>query len=456
MSTNINDALYKELDKFFNNTSTKNTQNQIIEKQPVFNKLYLLVLIIEKALFEKVLLEILIIDGNGKRTFHKDFNIIFSIFKKIYEARNTKILVGNYILKFIKSLDNKEVDFIESLLNTDDYIKNFLESKGITTYNPKIFKTIYKKYKHTNNVYEILGGPIINFFFNDKTTILNPNIKQNKYIIIPDDNASNLKKLYFILLVVFSSCVDNFLDNVLNISKYILFFKKILLSYNKNTISVNPNEDVKFAFVLGCLCNFDFSFFIKTIADKIIEEKNEKETNTNTKVKSSKNISDLFEIFFELNIFKEAYVGDISFIKSIKDISVTLPDRFITPPPPPPAAPNILNKINMTLNNSASPNVNKNMFIEIVDLVSHYFNIKNGRQISNTPNIDRLIYLINEINKININTLQISYKGNKSKFFTIDELKEIISLLNPKIDAINQKMKDEGSSKVIPYITSPL
>ena len=31
---------------------------------------------------------------------------------------------------------------------------------------------------------------------NVKNTILNPQIKKNKYIIIPDDNASNLKKLY--------------------------------------------------------------------------------------------------------------------------------------------------------------------------------------------------------------------------------------------------------------------
>jgi hypothetical protein len=448
MSTNKNN----DLNQLFN-ISNKKIDFERTKKQPGFNKLYLLVLIIEKALFEKVLLEILIINGNGKRTFHKDFNIIFSIFKKIYEARNTKILVGNYILKFIKSLDDKEVNFIHDLLNNGDYIKKFLEGKLITTYKPEIFKNIYKKYKHTNNIYEFLGGPIIDFFFNDKTTILNPYIKQNKYIIIPDDNASNLKKLYFILLVVFSSCVDIFLDNARNISKYILFLKKVLLDYNKNTISVDPNEDVKFAFVLGCLCNFDFSFFIKTIADKIIEEKNKKETNTNTKVKSSKNISDLFEIFFELNIFKETSVDDISFIKSIKEISVTLPDRFIKTTSSP-AAPNILNKINMTLNNSRSPNVNKNMFIDIVDLVSYFFNIKNSRQISsNNTFINKLINSIIEINKININTLQISYKDNKSKFFTIDELKEIISLLNPKIDEINQKMKIESSNKVIPHIT---
>ena len=167
---------------------------------------------------------------------------------------------------------------------------------------------------------------------NVKNTILNPQIKKNKYIIIPDDNASNLKKLYFILLVVFSSCIE-IIINIKNSNNLIKFLKKILLNYKKNTISINQSEDVKFAIVLGCLCDFDFSIFINTISQKIIEEKNKK--NIDTRVKSSKNISDLFEIFLELDINKNksltstVYFAHVNIIKSYlygnKSTSSSLP-----------------------------------------------------------------------------------------------------------------------------------
>jgi hypothetical protein len=356
MSININLNLNQKLGELFNisnekayltlPTSSKLTEKEYKEKQikkmkEPFNKLYLLILIIEEVLFKKVLSEILIINSsNGSKSFHKDFDIIFSIFKKIYEARDTKYFINkitkytsdNYILKFIISLDDKEFDFIESLLNDGNYIKNILDTKKlIITYDPRLFKTIYKKYKHTksNDIYNILGDDIINDSFNDITTILNPNIKKNKHIIIPEDNASNLKKLYFILLVVFSSCIKIILDNIGDIPELIRFLKKILLNYNKNTVFKDPNEDVEFAIVLGCICFFKFSFFIETIANKIIEEKNKK--NIDTKVKSAKDISDLFEIFLELNISEAISINDIGFINSnifIIDFIKNLPNRY--------------------------------------------------------------------------------------------------------------------------------
>jgi hypothetical protein len=345
-STNINKDLNEKLGKLFNkkkNITSSPVSTFVIppDKQEAFNKLYLLILIIEEVLFKKVLLEILIINpSNGSKSFHKDFDIIFSIFKKIYEARDTKYFINkitkytsdNYILKFIISLDDKEVDFIEFLLNDGNYIKDILDTKGIKTYDSRLFKTIYKKYKHTksNDIYNILGDDIMNDFFNKKTTILNPNIKKNKNIIIPEDNASNLKKLYFILLVVFSSCIEIILDNIDDFPNLIPFLKKILLNYNKNTVLKDPNEDVEFAIVLGCLCLFDFSFFIETIANKIIEEKNKK--NIDTKVKSAKDISDLFEIFLELNILEVTIVNSIRFINSIYfiiDFINKLPNRFV-------------------------------------------------------------------------------------------------------------------------------
>jgi len=295
MSENIN----KNLDILFNISNKKENKGKGT------NTLLELTKIIEIALIEKVLLKILIISStNNKKTFNKDFNIIFSIFKKIYEARDKKYpihiesFITNYILKFILSLDDKELDFIESLLNENE---------------KEIFRTIYKKYKHiqSKDIFKALS-----FISTSNLTILNPYIKKNKNIIIPDDNASNLKKLYFILLVFFSSCIEKFIEK----PAIIPFLKKILLNYNKNTLSVDPSEEVQFAIVLGCLCNIDFSFFIETIANKIIEEKsiNEKnKTNIDTRVKSSKDISDLFEIFLELNISNSKKLSDISFIQSI-------------------------------------------------------------------------------------------------------------------------------------------
>ena len=318
----------KKLDK--NVTSISNT---IENKRDESKELFKLTYIIEKALFEKVY-SLKISGNNKKKTFHKDFNLIFSIFKKIYEARDTKSIFNsnsNYILKFILSLDDKEYNFIEHLLNKD---------------KQKIFTQIYKKYKKTQSkeLYKALSKIYILFIskkgifkddkynLNVKNTILNPQIKKNKYIIIPDDNASNLKKLYFILLVVFSSCIE-IIINIKNSNNLIKFLKKILLNYKKNTISINQSEDVKFAIVLGCLCDFDFSIFINTISQKIIEEKNKK--NIDTRVKSSKNISDLFEIFLELDINKNksltstVYFAHVNIIKSYlygnKSTSSSLP-----------------------------------------------------------------------------------------------------------------------------------
>ena len=39
----------------------------------------------------------------------------------------------------------------------------------------------------------------------------------------------------------------------------------------KNIIYINQSEDVKFAIVLGCFCDFKFYMFIDLIARKIIE-----------------------------------------------------------------------------------------------------------------------------------------------------------------------------------------
>ena len=311
---NINKELYNNLDILLNISNKKeniNNHDTYFSIEKTFNTLLELTQIIEKELFENVLIKILIFSPNGKKTFHKDFNIIFNIFKKIYEARDTKSIrlsYSNYILKFILSLDYKEFDFIESLL-ANNY--------------KKIFRTIYQKYKHTQSkeLYKALSK--LFFPFNKgyqripyvTNIILNPQIKKNKYIIIPDDNANNFKKLYFILLVVFSSCIEIIIED----DNLISFLKKILLDYKKNTISIEPSEEVEFAIVLGFLCKCNFSIFTSTIAEKIIEEKKINKKNIDTRVKSSKDISDLFEIFLELNINNSPQLSDTCYYQYLSD-----------------------------------------------------------------------------------------------------------------------------------------
>jgi len=444
---NINKQLYKNLDILLSISNKKENINSytssqnINNKETTFNTLLELTKIIEKTLFEKVLLEILIFSPNGKKSFHKDFNIIFNIFKKIYEARDTKTIFksnnlnsirlsySNYILKFILSLDYKEFDFIESLL--DNFYK-------------KIFRTIYQKYKHTQSkeLYKALsklfflikGDPA--FLNVTNTTILNPYIKRNKYIIIPDNNANNFKKLYFILFVVFSS----FINGIHSFPNIISFLKKVLLNYNKNTISVEPSEEVEFAIVLGFLCNFEFFIFIDTISKNIIEEK---KPNIDTRVKSSKDISDLFELFLELNINNSKQLDYIFYYLVISDILEKLYPSKIS---------------SFGLSSSAGlsdPVINDPGFNNLFKLIENTINFFSDSNKIEHFRSNSLIVLKQNINLINTKKYnELHILNNIGNYIDIFKLGQLIKELNGKIllinnDINNKNIKDIENKKII-------
>jgi hypothetical protein len=446
---NINNDLYKNLDILLNiskNEKNINSYNgtNIQNKKKTFITLLKLTERIEEVLFKKVLLRILYLSPNHKKTFDKDFNLIFNIFKKIYEARDTKsifksnnlnsirISYSNYILKFILSLDDKEFDFIE----------NLLQDNGSKINYQQIFRTTYKKYKHTQSkeLYKALSKIFFLFkdeeeFLNVTNTILNPQIKKNKYIIIPDDNASNLKKLYFILLVVISSCIEIIIINIRK-PNLILFLKKILLNYKKNTISKEPSEEIQFAIVLGCLCDFKFSIFIDTISNKIIQEKKTNKTNINTRVKSSKDISDLFEIFLELNINNSRTLNNIVYYQFLDYIiSKIFPEVQLLEETNASTelARHVASGTNAPLVMN-DPGFN-NLFNSIKNSIDFFSNINKITQFRS----ESLIELKNNIELINTKKYnELRILKNDGSYILVFELSNIIKTLNTKILIINK------------------
>jgi hypothetical protein len=230
----------------------------------------------------------------------KEFNILFNIYKKIYEARDKYLLKkiqnpfsNNYILKFIRNLDDEEYNYIVKLL----------EKKYKT-----LFIDLYDIFKHTKS--DKISKAFLLFKTEDIITFLSPKIKQNKYIKIPDDNDSDIKKVYFILLL------QLFRINSIDISKFpyeINFLKKVLSNnyWDKFVDKYKPDkeivydEEIMLAYCLGHLCGFIFNDFIEMISRKIIEEQKQNITTTSEKVKNAKDIVDLFEIYYIIKINKD-------------------------------------------------------------------------------------------------------------------------------------------------------
>jgi hypothetical protein len=242
--------------------------------------------------------------NNNKK---KEFNILFNIYKKIYEARDKYLLKkiqnpfsNNYILKFIRNLDDEEYKYILEKL------EKLEESEDKT-----LFIDLYDIFKHTKS--DKIYKAFLLFKTEDKITFLSPNIKQNKYIKIPDDNDSDIKKGYFILLLQY------FKINSIDISKFpheINFLKKVLSNnyWDKFVDKYKPHkaivydEEIMLAYYLGQFCGFTFNDFIENISRKIIEEQKQNITTTSENVKNAKDIVDLFEIYYIIKINKEKLI----------------------------------------------------------------------------------------------------------------------------------------------------
>jgi hypothetical protein len=284
MSNNISPGnLKKILNNNNQNLSNKNKQNKQNNKIKLYDNLNKLCIIIEDKLFKEH-------KRLNEKKENEKFNILFNIFKKIYEIRDKKnsihleYFISNYILKFVGTLNKEEYEFI----------KNLLEEKEKNS-----FTSIYDFFKNTNNneIYKKLSSVKI---YNN-ITFLSPFIKKNKYIKIPNDNDSNIKKVYFIdLLINFSMNPIKIEQNQINFLKKVLsnkYWDKFVDNYKANTY-INYDEEIMLAHSFGIYCHFNFNQFIETLSRKIIEEKNKNKTTTSENIKKVNNIIDLFEIYY--------------------------------------------------------------------------------------------------------------------------------------------------------------
>ena len=236
----------KSLKILTNNNATLSNNNKQNTKTKLYNNLNKLCKIIQDKLFNEY--EKLVSNNNEI----KKLNILFNIFKKIYELRDKKYLIhleyfsSNYILKFVSTLNKEEYEFIKKLLENSEQIS---------------FTSVYDFFKHTNKIYESLSSIQID---ND-ITFLSPNIKKNKYIKIPNEIDSYEKKIFFITLLI------NFDMNSIKLDELkINFLKKVLSNKNwdkfvdsyKPDEEIEYNEEIRLAITLGYLCNFEFNYFI--------------------------------------------------------------------------------------------------------------------------------------------------------------------------------------------------
>jgi len=275
----------KSLKILTNDKASLTNINKQNTKTKLYDNLNKLCIIIQNKLFDEY--EKLVSNNNEI----KKLNILFNIFKKIYESRDKKYpihleyFISNYILKFVGMLNKEEYEFIKNLLGNTEQIS---------------FTSVYDFFKHSNKIYEALSFIQID---ND-ITFLSPNIKKNKYIIIPSENDSDIKKMYFIKLLIIFKDFPIKLDEL-----KIKFLKKILSNntwdkFVKSYIQdqyIIYNDEIRLAITLGYLCYFDFNIFIEIIARQIIEEQNKNKTTTTLEtIKNSKDILDLFEIFYSI------------------------------------------------------------------------------------------------------------------------------------------------------------
>jgi hypothetical protein len=258
----------------------------------IYNELERLCIVIQDKLFDFYI----------TNTDIEKLNIFFNICKKIYETRDVKYFkihlegfVSNYVLKFVGILDEIEFKFIHDLLTNEN--------------DKTSFSNIYDFFIHirSDEIYNALSSMKIN----ENITFLSPNIKQYKYIKIP--NSNDIKKRYFFIyiLLTFNISAIIFEQNEIN------FLKKVLSNKSWDNfvdeyedLYKNYDNEIMLSYCLGNLCNYDFNNFKDTIANQIVEETNK--TITSNKVKSSKDIYDLFEIYYcityeiqKLNQFKK-------------------------------------------------------------------------------------------------------------------------------------------------------
>lgn len=308
----MNNNIKIQLKQFINNSNNQNYDSEYF----LFIKLQKLCDKIQNIILNSRLKIDSIVENNNNEIIKEEFNILFNICKKIYEAREEYLLQKiqnpittsnsilkikknpfrnrNYILKFIRNLDDKEYEFIKDLLN-DGPNEGMYKS---------LFIAVYDIFKHTDSdkLYEALSK---NKISDDSITFLSPNIKKIKYIKIPDDNDSNIKKKFFIeLLINFNMNPIELDTNKINFLKKILsnnYWDKLVAKYKPNE-EIVYDEEIMLAYCLGFFCKYNFNYFIKTISIKIIEEKKQNITITSEKVKNAKDIVDLFEIYYVINI----------------------------------------------------------------------------------------------------------------------------------------------------------
>ena len=278
----------KSLKILTNDNATLSNNNKQNTKTKLYDNLNKLCIIIQNKLlyeYEKLI-------NNNNNNEIKKLNILFNIFKKIYEARDKKYpihleyFISNYILKFVCMLNKEEYEFIKKLLEKTEQMS---------------FSSVYDFFKHSNKIYEGLSSIKID----NGITFLSPNIKKNKYIRIPSENTSDIKKMYFIYLLIILNDKSIKLDDL-----QIIFLKKVLSNKNwdkfvdsyKPDEEIEYNEEIMLAYFIGVFCNFNFNDFINGISRKIVEEQNKNKITTLEDVKKSKDLIDLFEIYYDIRI----------------------------------------------------------------------------------------------------------------------------------------------------------
>jgi hypothetical protein len=285
----------KNLKILTNNNATLSNTNKQTTKIKLYDNLNKLCIIIQDKLYNEYQK---LINNNNEI---KKLNILFNIFKKIYESRDKKYpihleyFISNYILKFVGMLNKEEYEFIKKLLDDNEQIS---------------FTSVYDFFKHSDKIYEALKSIKIN----NQITFLSPEIKQNKYIKIPHDNDNNIKKNFFISLLI-----KFHMNKIILNSQQINFLKKVLSNKNSDilfisNIPIKYNEDIMLGYAYGSFCDFDYNIFIETIARQIIKEKNKNIITTSEILKNSKNILDLFEIYYNIKFLSNK--SSLSAVKS--------------------------------------------------------------------------------------------------------------------------------------------
>ena len=392
--------------------SKNNLKNFIIsenntKRDEIFNKLNQLCIIIEK-----IIIYLYIILINKKNIDKQQFNILFNIFKKIYEVRDIKYpihleyFISNYILKFIINLNAKEFEFINNLFNNYNNNKNYNYNS-----NKKLFTIVYDFFKHTESdkIYKALSSIKIN----NEIIFLSPLIKKNKYIKIPNEIDSYEKKIYFMKLVFNSSYIITI--DKLN-KKKINFFKKVLskktwnnfVDIYENNGEINNNDEIMFCYCLGFFCDFDYNIFITTIALQIVEEQNKNKTTTLEDVKKSKDLFDLFEIYY---IIRPERVLGLSANLSLSGEELG----------------ELFTKINKKIVNDINiNNFNINNF-----KINELDNLKSEIEILNKYNIDKILIIKNN-------------EDSSKTYYNLAAINQFIENTNSKIDIINKKINSEG------------